>query len=63
MHKRVLVLLDSSAVLDSVVSAILKFAGVARVEVALLRVMRAASYGRHKGFAPRTGRPRVRADG
>jgi nucleotide-binding universal stress UspA family protein len=40
MHKRVLVPLESSAVLDSVVSAILKVAGVGRVEVALLRVMR-----------------------
>lgn len=40
MYKRVLVPLGSSAVSDSVVSAILKFAGVGRVEVALLRVMR-----------------------
>ena len=40
MHKRVLVPLDGSAVPDSVVSAILKFAGVGRVEVALLRFMR-----------------------
>jgi nucleotide-binding universal stress UspA family protein len=40
MHKRVLVPLDSSAVPDSVVSAILKFAGVGGVEVALLRFMR-----------------------
>ena len=43
MHKRVLVPLESSTILDSVVSAILKFAGVGRVEVALLRVMRPAS--------------------
>jgi len=39
MHKRVLVPLESSTIVDSVVSAILELAGVGRVEVALLRVM------------------------
>jgi nucleotide-binding universal stress UspA family protein len=43
MHKRVLVPLESLTVPDSVVTAILKFAGVGRVEVALLRVMRPPS--------------------
>ena len=45
MHKRVLVPLESPTSLDNVVSAILKLAGVGRVEVALLRVMRPASTG------------------
>jgi len=49
MHKRVLVPLESSTDLDSVVSAILKFAGVGRVEVALLRVMRPASVDGPRG--------------
>jgi nucleotide-binding universal stress UspA family protein len=40
MHKRVLVPLDSPVVPDSVVSAILKFAGVGGVEAALLRFVR-----------------------
>ena len=49
MHKRVLVPLESTTVLDSVVSAILEFAGAGRVEVALLRVMRPASIDGPKG--------------
>jgi len=49
MHKRVLVPLESSTVLDSVVSAILQFAGVGLVEVALLQVMRPASIDGAKG--------------
>ena len=49
MYKRVLVPLGSSAVSDSVVSAILKFAGVGRVEVALLRVMRPSPTDAVKG--------------
>lgn len=61
MHKRVLVPLDSSTLSENVVSAILKFAGVGRVEVALLRVMRPPMD--RKGFLPRTGGPRGRGDG
>jgi nucleotide-binding universal stress UspA family protein len=43
MHKRVLVPLESLTIPEGVVTAILKFAGVGRVEVALLRVMRPPS--------------------
>ena|SRR5438045_607710 len=54
MHKRVLVPLDSSTLSDNVVSAILEFAGVGRVEVALLRIMR-PPMDAAKGSYPKLG--------
>jgi nucleotide-binding universal stress UspA family protein len=55
MHKRVLVPLESLTVPDSVVTAILKFAGVGRVEVALLRVMQPPSTDAAKGSSHELG--------